>query len=161
MSKPLFIGLLCIIAGIIALPLIAGILRGPSDGPPAAALSPAAVVDAPSPPPAPTPVPGVPSVVRMEPANGASNVSTQLAALVVTFNEPMAEGFSWTGGGPNFPEATGPAYWSADHMTCVMPVRLKPNWSYRLGLNSPSFKNFRSASGKPLTPVQWTFSTGS
>jgi hypothetical protein len=37
---------------------------------------------------------------------------------------------------------------------------LKPNAQYRLGLNSPSFKNFQSAGGVPLEPVVYTFKTG-
>jgi hypothetical protein len=39
-------------------------------------------------------------------------------------------------------------------------VKLKPNWEYRLGLNSFSHKNFQSAHGVPLEPVVYTFSTG-
>lgn len=44
-------------------------------------------------------------------------------------------------------------------MTCVLSVRLKPDWSYRLGLNSPSHINFQSIGGVPLEPVEWTFTT--
>lgn len=100
-----------------------------------------------------------PHVVTMEPGNGAVNVSPTLDKLRVTFDRPMGGGFSWTGGGENYPEATGPPSWSEDRMTCVLPVRLKPNWSYRLGLNSPSHINFQSIGGIPLEPVEWTFTT--
>jgi len=41
----------------------------------------------------------------------------------------------------------------------VLPVELKPNSQYRLGLNSQSFKNFQSADGVPLAPVVYTFKT--
>ena len=42
-----------------------------------------------------------------------------------------------------------------------MPVELKPEWHYRLGLNSPSHKNFQSAAGVPLDPpVIYSFTTG-
>ena len=75
----------------------------------------------------------------------------------VTFNVPMAGGFSWTGSGPNFPKTAGHPYWTEDRKTCVLPVELKPNWDYRLGLNSPSFKNFKSRSGVPLEPVEYRF----
>jgi hypothetical protein len=73
----------------------------------------------------------------------------------------MAGGFSWTGGGEQFP--TIPAgqkpRWSADKKTCTLPVDLQPNKQYRLGLNSPSFKNFASAKGVPLDPVVYEFRT--
>ena len=44
-------------------------------------------------------------------------------------------------------------------MTCVLPVELEPGKEYRLGLNSPSHKNFQSAGGVPLDPVTITFKT--
>ena len=100
-----------------------------------------------------------PTIVSMSPPNGANDVSASLAQLTVTFDRPMQAGFSWTGGGPNYPEGTGKPYWSPDQRTCTMNVHLKPGWSYRLGLNSPSHKNFKSQSGVPLTPVVWQFTT--
>ena len=102
-----------------------------------------------------------PKIVSLNPANGAKDVSPELKELRVTFNMPMGPGFSWTGGGPQFPtipEGQKPG-WTEDGKTCVLPVALKPNTQYRLGLNSPSFKNFRSAKGVPLVPVAYTFKT--
>jgi hypothetical protein len=97
----------------------------------------------------------------MSPENGAKDVDPGITEIVVTFDRPMAGGFSWTGGGENFP--TIPAgqkpSWSADKKTCKLPVALKPNWQYRLGLNSVSFKNFASAGGVPLEPVVNEFRT--
>jgi tetratricopeptide (TPR) repeat protein len=100
-----------------------------------------------------------PRIVSLSPANGATNVDPATKVLRVTFDVPMAGGFSWTGGGPNFPKTTGKPHWTADHKTCILPVELKPDWEYRLGLNSLSFKNFRSRSGVPLEPVEYRFST--
>ena len=103
----------------------------------------------------------VPAVVTMVPANGATGVDPRTAELRITFNVPMAGGFSWTGGGPDFPPPSGQGpRWLEDHLTCVFPVRLEPNHAYRLGLNSPSHRNFRSAAGVPLVPVVYTFQTG-
>jgi len=103
----------------------------------------------------------VPKLVSVNPVNGAKDVAPDLKELRVTFNVPMRDSFSWTGGGPEFP--TIPAgkkpFWTADHKTCVLPVELKPNSQYRLGLNSPSFRGFQSAGGVPLTPVVYTFKT--
>jgi hypothetical protein len=103
--------------------------------------------------------PQVPKIVSVQPAIGAQDVSPDLKELRVTFNVPMGGGCSWTGGGPEFPtipEGKKP-FWTEDHKTCVLPVELKPNSQYRLGLNSPSFKNFKSADGVPLAPVVYTF----
>lgn len=104
---------------------------------------------------------GLPKIVSLKPLNGAKTVDPNLKELRVEFNMAMGEGFSWTGGGPEFP--TGPEgkkpYWTSDHKVCILPVGLKPGSSYRLGLNSPSHKNFQSAGGVPLEPVTYTFRT--
>ncbi len=102
-----------------------------------------------------------PEIVEMNPRNGARDVDPHLAELRVTFNMPMAGGFSWTGGGEHFPAiATDQKpHWTDDRKTCVLPVELKPDWEYHLGLNSPSFRNFRSAEGVPLNPVSFSFRT--
>jgi hypothetical protein len=97
----------------------------------------------------------------VKPPYGATDVSPDLKELRVTFNVPMVDSFSWTGGGPEFPtipEGKKP-FWTEDHKTCVLPVELKPNSQYRLGLNSPSYKGFQSAGGVPLAPVVYTFKT--
>lgn len=165
MSKNIIIVAVCIVGGLLLFPLLPSLLGSKTDDvvatPPSAAQAPEpAAQPEPPAPPAPQPRPGVPSVISMNPGNGTSGVSPYTTQLVVTFSEPMAGGFSWTGGGPEFPETTGKPYWAADQRTCVLPVRLKPNWSYRVGLNSPSHKNFKSASGTPLDQVVWRFTTG-
>jgi len=102
-----------------------------------------------------------PEIVSMEPANGAAGVDSGLKELRVTFNMPMGGGFSWCGGGPNFPEipqGQRPS-WSEDHRTCILPVKLKSGWEYQLGLNSPSAKNFQSEGGVPLEPVVYSWTT--
>jgi len=102
-----------------------------------------------------------PKIVSAMPPLGAQDVSPGLKELRITFNVPMGPGFSWTGGGPEFPtipEGKKP-FWTDDHKTCVLPVELKPDSQYRLGLNSPSHKNFKSADGVPLVPVVYTFRT--
>jgi RNA polymerase sigma-70 factor (ECF subfamily) len=102
-----------------------------------------------------------PKIVSILPQNGAQNVSPSITELRVAFDQEMGGGFSWTGGGPNYPEITSRPYWAEDKKTCVLPVKLKPNWTYRLGLNSVSFKNFQNTQGIPLEPVVYTFTTGS
>jgi beta-lactamase regulating signal transducer with metallopeptidase domain len=104
---------------------------------------------------------GAPRIVKMIPKNGDNKVDPSLTEIIVTFDRPMGGGFSWTGGGeefPTVPDGQKPR-WSKDRMTATLPVALKPNASYRLGLNSPSFKNFASADGVPLQPVVYKFHT--
>jgi beta-lactamase regulating signal transducer with metallopeptidase domain len=102
-----------------------------------------------------------PIIVTLEPTNGSKEVDPNTKELRVTFNVEMGDGFSWTGGGPEFPiipEGKRPL-WTEDHKTCVLPVHLEPGREYHLGLNSPSHKNFQSAGGVPLEPTSYTFST--
>ena len=102
-----------------------------------------------------------PRIVAINPRNNAQDVDPGLTEIRVTFNVPMGGGFSWTGGGPDFPkipEGRKP-YWSEDRKTCALPVQLEPGHTYRLGLNSPSHKNFQSAGGVPLDPVSYSFTT--
>ena len=103
-----------------------------------------------------------PTIVEMRPANGAAEVDPRTTELRITFSVPMCRGFSWTGGGPDYPvvpKGEG-AHWTEDQRTCVLPVRLEPNHQYRLGLNSPSHNNFQSDASVPLDPVIYTFRTG-
>jgi hypothetical protein len=102
-----------------------------------------------------------PMIIGLVPKNGATDVDPNLKEIRVTFNMPMAEGFSWTGGGEQFPAiAQGKKpFWMDDHKTCVLPVELRPGWEYHLGLNSPSHKNFQSSGGVPLDPVSYSFKT--
>jgi hypothetical protein len=104
---------------------------------------------------------GPPEIVSLNPPNGASGVSPAVTELSVTFNVPMSASFSWCGGGPNYPAipAGKRPYWTDGGKTCVLPVRLKPGCQYELGLNSPSFKGFKSDGGVPLAPVVYSFKT--
>jgi RNA polymerase sigma-70 factor (ECF subfamily) len=102
-----------------------------------------------------------PQIVALTPKNGARDVDSSLTELRVTFNVPMGDGFSWTGGGPEYPNSPPgkKPYWTEEHLTCVLPVQLQPGSDYRLGLNSPSFRGFQSATGVPLEPVSYRFKT--
>jgi predicted Ser/Thr protein kinase len=102
-----------------------------------------------------------PEIVSLIPANGAQDVDPNLTEIRVTFNMPMGEGFSWTGGGSALlPGREGKnCHWTEDHKTCVLPVQLQPDHAYHLGLNSPSHKNFQSDGGVPLAPVDYRFKT--
>ena len=103
----------------------------------------------------------VPKVVTLTPANNATDVDPATKELKVTFDVPMGEGMSWTGGGDEFPttQEGKKATWSKDRRTCTLPVSLKPGHTYRLGLNSQSHNNFQNELGISLEPVIYTFST--
>lgn len=102
-----------------------------------------------------------PLVIDLNPPNGAKDVSAELTEVRVTFSLPMGAGFSWCGDGPTHPDSPEgkQPYWTADRKTCVLPVSLNPGRTYEIGLNCPSYKNFRSAGGLPLEPVTYTFTT--
>ena len=103
----------------------------------------------------------VPQIVKMVPANGATDIDPDAKAIRVIFNIPMGEGMSWTGGGANFPEAVAgqKPKWSGDGKTCILPVKLKPDHDYEIGINSLQHINFQSQWGVPLKPVEYKFHT--
>jgi hypothetical protein len=103
----------------------------------------------------------VPAIVSLEPAGGAEDVSPNTKSLRVTFDRPMGEGMSWTGGGESFPKppAGETAHWSDDGLTCTLPVSLEPDHDYRIGLNNERYNNFQSKWGVPLEPVVYKFHT--
>jgi len=101
-----------------------------------------------------------PKVVSLIPPNRATEVAPNLEEIRVTFDVPMTRGYSWTGAGDHYPAGTGNnPYWIDDY-TCVLPVALKPDHQYNLGINSVSAVNFQSADGGvPCDPLEYTFTT--
>ncbi len=103
----------------------------------------------------------VPQITKMVPENGATDVDPAMKAIRITFNVPMGKGMSWVGGGASFPEglADQKPKWTSDGRTCILPVALKPDNQYKLGLNSLQHVNFQSKWGVPLAPVVYEFKT--
>lgn len=99
-----------------------------------------------------------PAIESTNPAVGASDVDPNLNKITVTFDQDMAPGFSWTGGGPEFPKTTGKPEWVTSR-TCTLPVTLEPAKYYRVGINSTSHQNFRSVEGQPTQPRAIYFTT--
>jgi hypothetical protein len=102
-----------------------------------------------------------PKVVTLEPANNAKDVDVaKVTKLVVTFDKSMdLSGWSFCGGGPNFPKFKGKPKWDSPKKVVVEVEPLEPDHEYKLGLNCPSAQNFKSSQGVALVPVQWTFKT--
>ncbi|MCE5229169.1 DUF4932 domain-containing protein [bacterium] len=102
-----------------------------------------------------------PQVARMEPDSGDGEVDPATSELRVTFNVPMGNGSAFVGAGEHYPESPDgeQPHWSADHRTCILPVRLEGDWEYQLALNGNGRSDFQSAAGVPLDPIFWTFQT--
>lgn len=102
----------------------------------------------------------VPKIVAISPAIGAVGVDPTTKQIRVTFDTPMDQSnYSFTGGGPTFPRPNGKIRWDDAH-TCILPVKLEPNKRYEFGINSQSFKGFRSYWHIPVEPVACHFTTG-
>jgi hypothetical protein len=84
-----------------------------------------------------------PIVVNTVPSDGELDVDSELAALSVTFNESMGDGWSWvTETGHRAPEVKGFAFY-VDDVTNVLPVQLAPHTRYAIWVNSPDHAELR------------------
>lgn len=100
-----------------------------------------------------------PKVIRMVPENGDTNVKPGPTKIRILFDQDMdTTGYSVCGGGENFPEIIGTPRW-AGKRALVFATDLKPNHDYTFGINSPSSKNFKSASGEPAEVLVVQFRT--
>jgi RNA polymerase sigma-70 factor (ECF subfamily) len=99
-----------------------------------------------------------PHIIATSPKTGTTDVDPALKEITVTFDRDMGEGMSWTGGGPTFPKSPegAKAHWR-DKRTCVLPVKLQAGRAYRVGINSPSYQNFRGVNGIAATPKAISF----
>jgi hypothetical protein len=100
-----------------------------------------------------------PKVVATFPRNG-SKVPPSVAELKVTYDHRMAASWSFaTGGEKAFPEVEGVPSLSDDAITISLPVRLAPNQTYVVWLNTERYKNFKGEDGMSAEPYRLTFST--
>ncbi len=103
---------------------------------------------------------GPPRIVSTSPEVGATDVDPSVSEITVTFDRDMQEGCSWTGGGPEFPpgQPGKKPVWK-DKRTCSLPVKLDKAKFYRVGINSTSYRNFKSAEGVSVQPSAIYFTT--
>ena len=101
-----------------------------------------------------------PRVVQTFPENGATAVDPATNELRVVFDQPMGRGFSFVQSGPTFPEPAGQPYWTST-TTIVLPIRLEPDRTYWLSINSNSdqYQNFQGINGLPAIPYPISFRT--
>ncbi|MBW1971303.1 MAG: hypothetical protein JRI44_00470 [Deltaproteobacteria bacterium] len=99
-------------------------------------------------------------VVSTYPKLNQNDVSYMLDKIQVTFNVPMkTNSYSFVVAGPGeTPEITGNP-WFKDEYTCILPVKLKPDKLYSIGINSQRHKGFRSKDGIPAIPFVLIFRT--
>jgi beta-lactamase regulating signal transducer with metallopeptidase domain len=101
-----------------------------------------------------------PRIIEASPKLGETGVSADLKEIRVTFDRDMGKGMSWTGGPPFFPpvDRNRKARW-INARTCVLPVKLEKGSYYRVGINSDSFRNFRTTRGITVPPSALYFAT--
>lgn len=108
--------------------------------------------------------PEAPRVVSTVPADGARGVDPDLFALVARFSESMQPSeWSWVAeSGHPVPEIAGVPFY-VDDVTNVLPVRLRPETTYVIWVNSPSdaeYRKFQSEAGVSARAHRVSFETG-
>lgn len=100
-----------------------------------------------------------PKVVSTFPPHGAT-VPAGVDLLQVTYDRPMAASWSFaTGGEHAFPELAGNPSLSADRRTISLPIKLRPESTYVVWLNTERYNNFKDEKGQSAEPYRLTFST--
>jgi len=101
-----------------------------------------------------------PMVVRLHPADGATDVSPGEMVLEVEFDRAMGLNYSMLLlGGVDFPEVAGAISWDDERMTLRVPIRLAADHAYGYSLNGPRKTGFTSREGVPLRPLRVEFRT--
>ena len=102
-----------------------------------------------------------PVVVRTIPESGDAGVDPALTQITVTFSKEMrGRAWSWvTLSKESFPQITGEIHYLPGNRTCVAPVKLEPDHTYAIYLNTDRFTNFKDTSGKPALPYLLVFRT--
>ena len=102
-----------------------------------------------------------PRLVSSQPSNGELAVSLDTAELTLTFDRAMHTGsWSLTGDPADVPKFTGPPRFDATGCILTVPMELEAGRTYRIGLNGPRHRGFKSAEGVVLEPCVITFQTG-
>jgi RNA polymerase sigma-70 factor (ECF subfamily) len=102
-----------------------------------------------------------PVVVKTVPESGKDGVDSSITDIKVTYSKDMMDHtWSWsTWGEGTFPQTTGKPHYQVDNRTCVLPVKLKPDKTYAIWLNSDNFHNFKDSKGNAAVPYLLIFKT--
>jgi RNA polymerase sigma-70 factor (ECF subfamily) len=101
-----------------------------------------------------------PVVVKTVPQAGMTNVDAKTTEIQVAFSKDMMDGsWSWSQlSDATFPKIIGkPKY--KDKRTCIVTVKLEPDKTYAIWLNTEKFDNFKDADGRPAVPYLLVFKT--
>ncbi len=95
-----------------------------------------------------------PKIVAMVPTNGSQNMDPNLKAIVITFDRPMKDK-QWAVMrlSYNLPDMDGTVFYDQTRTVFTIPVKLKPDTEYELGMNAEGCLSFASEAGDPLYPV--------
>ena len=102
-----------------------------------------------------------PSVVKTVPQCGDTQVDPDLKEIKVTFSKDMMDGsWSWSQiSNETFPQISEKPYYLEDKRTCVAKVKLEPEKTYIIWLNSAKFGNFKDKNGRSAVPYLLVFQT--
>jgi Bacterial Ig-like domain len=103
-----------------------------------------------------------PSVVKTDPAAGATDVDPALNEITVTFSKDMMTDRMWSVcqiSKETFPESAGEIHYLPDKRTCVVPVKLQPGKTYVLWFNRGQYNAFRDNGNNPAIPYMLVFET--
>lgn len=103
-----------------------------------------------------------PSVVKTVPECGNINVDAATTTQIkVTFSKDMMDGsWSWTQlSDETFPQIIGKPRYLDDKKTCVVDVKLQPEKTYVIWLNSEKLRNFKDTDGNSAVPYLLVFQT--
>lgn len=105
-----------------------------------------------------TPAIAAPTVVAVSPSNNGA-ISPGPFLLTVTFDQPMAEGYSFVQmSSDSFPNCEHRPGLSADKRTFAIRCTAIRGKHYELWFNRPPYMNFRSLAGLPAQPTHLQFS---
>ncbi|WP_422927962.1 RNA polymerase sigma factor [Singulisphaera sp. PoT] len=102
-----------------------------------------------------------PFVVKTVPAAGSEEVDPTLKEIKLTFSKTMMDG-SWSvvrHTEKTFPEIVGKIHYEKGQRTCILPVKLEPNTTYSLWLNTAKFGNFKDEDARSAVPYFLVFRT--
>ncbi len=103
-----------------------------------------------------------PSIVKTIPESGDNNVDALATTQIkVTFSKDMMDGnWSWVQISDSaFPKIEGTPRYLDDMRTCVIDVKLEPNKTYAIWINTDKFRNFKDKDMHPAVPYLLVFKT--
>lgn len=102
-----------------------------------------------------------PVVIQTYPLSGAKDVDPETRKIKVLFSKPMMKK-SWSfvmADKESFPQLDGDPLYEKDGKTCILKVKLQPDKTYVIWLNSAKFQNFKDLNGTPAVPYLLAFKT--